>query len=135
MSLETALIIGFICHLIGDYLLQNNWMAQNKTKSFFPCMIHIGLYMLPFCILLEWYPEGSYTIALAAGIIIGTTHYFIDRYDLAKYWIMLVNWSWGESNYGYGDNMPPVLAIFLKIIIDNTFHLIINSICLYYVFG
>jgi len=63
------------------------------------------------------------------------THAIIDRFDLAQYWIKLVNNGWGESNYGYGDNMPPVLAITLKIIIDNFFHVAINSVVIWYHFS
>jgi hypothetical protein len=34
-----------LAHFIGDYLLQNDWMAQNKKKSNLACTIHVGLYI------------------------------------------------------------------------------------------
>ncbi len=35
-------------HLIGDYLLQNDWMAARKKENSLVCLIHIVTYMLPF---------------------------------------------------------------------------------------
>lgn len=35
-------------HLIGDYLLQTDWMASKKKKSWLVCLIHVIFYMLPF---------------------------------------------------------------------------------------
>jgi hypothetical protein len=49
MSLELSLISGFVFHFIGDYLLQNDYMAQNKTKSFVPAFISgYGLFGVVF---------------------------------------------------------------------------------------
>ena len=38
-----------LCHLVGDYVLQNHAMASLKTKSSFWAAIHALLYTLPFC--------------------------------------------------------------------------------------
>ena len=35
-------------HLIGDYILQNDWMALNKKRKPIPCIVHTVTYMLPF---------------------------------------------------------------------------------------
>ena len=35
-------------HLIGDYLLQNDWIALEKKKSSVACAAHVGVYILPF---------------------------------------------------------------------------------------
>lgn len=37
-----------VAHFIGDYLLQNDWMALNKKKSNIVCSIHVALYILPW---------------------------------------------------------------------------------------
>ena len=120
-----ALVFGFLFHLIGDYLLQNNWMAQNKTKRHLPALIHALIYSFLFLFILdfEWW------------LVVFITHFFIDRYRLAVYWIKFVNNSWNESNFGYGDDMPTWMSVWLMIIIDNTIHLTINSICIYFCFS
>ncbi len=123
MTLELRLIFGFLFHFIGDYLFQNNWMAQNKTKSHSAAFIHAVCYSALFLLLTDFY----------CWLIIFVTHFFIDRYRLAVYWIKLVNNSWDEDNFGYGENMPTWMSVWLMIIIDNTIHLTINSICIYLV--
>lgn len=39
-----------LAHLFGDYVLQNHWMALNKTQRWWPAIVHATLYMLPFLI-------------------------------------------------------------------------------------
>lgn len=122
MSLELALITGFLLHLVGDYLLQNDWMAQNKTKEWFPCFVHCLLYSLPFGLIFWQSP-------LIWGVFL--SHYAIDRYRLAQYWIRLTNWRWGGDNFGYAEDKPKFLSVWLLIIVDNTFHLLINSLLIF----
>jgi hypothetical protein len=121
MTLATALILGFLFHLIGDYLLQNDWMANQKTKAFLPAAIHASLYSLLFLFITEpsWWM-----------LLIGS-HFLIDRYRLAIYWIKLVNWNWKSKNFGFDDNKPAWMSVWLMIIIDNVWHLVINSFCIY----
>jgi len=121
MSLELSLISGFVLHFIGDYLLQNDYMAQNKTKSFVPAFIHALIYSLPFLIL----------VPSVYWFVLFISHFFIDRYRLAVYWIKLVNWNWSSTNFGYDENKPAFMSIWLMIIIDNTFHIIFNSLSIY----
>jgi len=123
MSVELALAIGFVLHLVGDYLLQNDWMAQEKVKNWFPCFVHCFLYAMPFGVVLLW---GSPFIWLVFG-----SHYLIDRYRLAQYWIRLVNWKWDGDNFGYSEEKPKWMSVWLMIIVDNTFHVLFNSISIY----
>ncbi len=37
-----------IAHIIGDYVLQNNWMALNKHDKLFPLFVHCYIYGLVF---------------------------------------------------------------------------------------
>lgn len=123
MNIELYLFIGLILHLVGDYLLQNDWMAQNKTKEWFPCFVHCFLYTIPFSFVL-WPSPLVWLVFIS--------HYFIDRYRLAEYWIRLVNWRWDGNNHGYSEDKPKWMSVWLLIIIDNTFHIIFNSVAIYY---
>lgn len=117
------------CHLIGDFLLQNNWMANNKTKSFRVAILHAFLYTLPFLYL---------TSSLSALFIIFSTHAIIDHLGLAKYFVFGRNWiserqfTWEEcsANYGSSASTPPRIAFWVMVITDNTFHLLINYFAL-----
>lgn len=111
-----------LCHLIGDYLLQSNWMALNKVKSWLPAIIHGFAYPVPFLLL------GP---SIEALFVIITTHIIIDRFRLAKYWIWLNNRG-DLNNGGYPKETPVWLSMWLMIIVDNTFHMLINGLALKY---
>jgi len=44
-------------HLVGDYLLQNNWMALGKSKyngmGWLTCTVHCVLYTLAVCFIMQ----------------------------------------------------------------------------------
>jgi hypothetical protein len=114
-----------LARLVGDYILQNNWMANTKTKRNFigqlACLLHVMTYMIPFLFLIT---------NLWQLLLIVVTHYFIDRYRLAVYWIKFYNWNWNSNNYGFPDKTPTFMSVWLMIIIDNVFHLLINYLIL-----
>lgn len=112
-----------ILHLLGDFVFQNDWMANNKSKRSWPALCHVLVYGLPFLII------GS---PVAVAVICGT-HFVIDRFRLVRY----VVWSrncvspqcqpWSECAVtGFHKSTPEWLATWLMIIIDATLHLICN---------
>lgn len=121
-----------VAHLVGDYLIQSNWMASEKTSRSLPAALHALTYSLPF-LLLTRAPEALLAIAI--------THFVIDRWRLARYlcWAkdQLVPKAsrrpWAECcKNGYPDDSPIWLTTWLMIIADNTLHLICNGLALKY---
>jgi len=114
-------------HLVGDYILQSDWMAQEKTKRNFPALAHAAVYSLPFLLLRP---------SLTAMAVIFITHGLIDRYRLARYLVWAKNWlgpnrPWSEcSGTGYPSERPVWLAVWLLIIADNILHILINGAAL-----
>ena len=49
MSKTIVLII--LCHLIGDYVLQCDFIAQTKGDNVYHLIVHCALYSLPFLIM------------------------------------------------------------------------------------
>lgn len=47
--LETIIKLIF-CHLLGDYVLQVDFIAQTKGKNWYHLFVHCALYCLPFYI-------------------------------------------------------------------------------------
>ena len=118
-----------LCHMIGDYILQTDYMAQEKTKKSLAAALHAGSYTLPFLFLTQS------PMALA---FIAITHFLIDRFRLAKYVCWAKNQvapkSWRYplaegSKFGYKDE-PFALNIWLLIACDNTIHWVMNGIAL-----
>lgn len=115
-----------LAHLVGDYLLQSHWMANEKTKHWWPAWAHALTYGVPFLLVTQ--------SPAALAVIVGT-HAVIDRYRLARHVVWAKNlvapkpWHrpWREcSATGYPPDTPPWLAVWLMIIADNTIHLVIN---------
>lgn len=120
-------MLQLILHLSGDYLLQNDWMAENKGKNtlkgYMACLIHCLLYASLFLFFL---------FPLRSVLIIFVTHFLIDKYRLAILWCRLKNWNWYGSNFGYSEDKPKWMSVWLLIIVDNTWHLICNFIAIKY---
>lgn len=112
-----------LCHLIGDYILQSQWMANNKTKNNIAAAIHSVFYTIPFVFI---------TYEPIALVLIAILHYPIDRYRLARFVVWFKNGCQGEvTDTGYPRDMPPFMSIWLYIIADNILHLIINGTVLW----
>lgn len=113
-----------LLHLIGDYITQTNWMANNKTKKSVAALAHATVYAAPFALIT---PSGS------SLFVIWITHYLIDHLRLARYVVYFKNWitepslKWSDcSATGYPPETPVWMAVWLMIIADNTMHLCIN---------
>ena len=45
-----------LCHLVGDYVLQCDFIAKTKGYNFYHLFVHCALYCLPFVLLygIDW---------------------------------------------------------------------------------
>lgn len=130
-----------ILHLIGDYILQTEQMAVRKLRSWFWAIIHALIYSLPFLLYL-YVINGCWSKGWLAWGVIFATHAVIDRMAIASTICRIKNLVWigpgapeKEENTGYGIETPPFIRFWLVVIVDNTFHLIINHIALNYLNG
>lgn len=110
-----------LAHLVGDYILQPNQIAQLKLTKWWAAAIHGVLYTLPFLLVTQSW------LALS---VICVTHVVIDRFRLAKYIGRMKNWSFKGD--GYPEQTPDYMRVWLMIIVDNTIHLVINYISIKY---
>lgn len=123
MTATTVFLMVFF-HFVGDYVIQTNWMASEKTKRWLPAVAHGVSYTLLFAII---------TQSWIALLVIGGTHILIDHWRLAKHVIWFKNqfapkaFRTPHTETGYGPDMPPWMAFWLLIIVDNLIHLGINA--------
>jgi hypothetical protein len=111
-------MIQLVLHLIGDFLLQNHWMAVNKKSKgafgFMVCTIHCALYSLPF-----------FLIASPIQVsLIFLSHFLIDRWYFVKWYMKLV----GQDGFA-----QPPFAPWSIFFVDMTFHLLCNYLILKFV--
>ena len=45
------LIVLVLCHLIGDYVLQSDYIARTKGENWYHLFVHSALYCAPFILL------------------------------------------------------------------------------------
>ena len=111
MSLFDWLLIG---HLVGDFLLQTDGMANNKAQSWSWMLRHVGAYLAVMGIVLGIYsishPTSLWVLVLAL-LFIGATHIALDRRGFTQAWMRLVG-------------ITRELA-WLSVVIDQVFHLLV----------
>lgn len=118
-----------LAHLVGDYLLQTEYMANAKLRSWLWALVHGFVYTLPFVFITQS-PWALLTIAL--------THAIIDRYRLARYVVWFRNQITPKAQRypitatGASNKTPDFIAVWLLFIADNTLHLLINLYAVIY---
>ena len=117
-----------LAHAVGDYILQSDWMANEKTKRSTAALAHVVAYALPFLFLRP---------SLAALAVIVGTHFVIDHWRLARFVCWLKNAPWPGAKpwrdctaTGYPPDRPPWMSAWLLIIADNVMHVVINGAAL-----
>jgi hypothetical protein len=142
-------------HLVGDYWTQSSWMTNNKGKRSWPCLLHALLYSLPFFFIGTW---PAVLVIFVTHFIIDRTkiiHWLIwvknavlspeywmarntfEEYESEYEWNLLkakydhLDWQKCRDN-GSPPDTPVWLAVKIRIICDNTVHLLINYLALTY---
>jgi hypothetical protein len=108
------LAVLFLGHMVGDYIFQADWQAANKIKSSFACLVHCVFYTL-----------GVFLVATASGavwpvwawFVVGALHFPVDRFRLARRWMLL-----GGRQAAF---VEPPFGPWSVVVVDNTIHLLV----------
>jgi hypothetical protein len=96
-----------IGHLVGDYLLQNDWMAFNKKeknlRGELACQVHCLLLTLSILVFTGWWDWKH-------ALLVYLSHYILDRSGFVGWYVNTVN------------VQKP--AFWIHIINDNILHLV-----------
>lgn len=119
-------VLAYLGHQTGDFILQNMWMALNKSqkniKGYIACTAHVSLYTLSVVTAL-WIGGGNITPLLAGAIFI--PHWIIDHWSLGEEWLKITGSRTREKveastglvrEYGFAFYAP------VYINVDNTMH-------------
>lgn len=101
-------------HMIGDYILQNDWMARNKKFNSLICFVHVFTYMIPF-IFTDLNPLQL--------ILIATQHYIQDR-------TIIIAWFFKVTKKYQG--MSGTDLFWANVITDNVVHILFMALIDYY---
>jgi hypothetical protein len=110
MDIFTWLLLG---HLLGDWVLQNDWMVKGKKQGLLnPAgMIHFAIYTLTLMSIL-WLVGGinrQPVFYLALGLTIFVPHWLVDATNVVERWM----------NF-YGQTKVEIV----RIMVDQTLHLL-----------
>lgn len=119
-------MIQLILHGIGDYVIQTDkWAIGKKNKGLYGtvcCLKHCITYALPFKFIGSWW----------AVLAIFVSHYFIDRTKIIEWCLAWKNGVDNIKNFGFSEQKPFALSIWLFIITDNVVHITCNYFALMY---
>ncbi len=93
-------------HLIGDFLIQTDWMVKGKKRNSWICLVHVVTYMIPFLFTsLSWLQL----------IPIAIQHFLQDRTKAVE---------WFMEHTGRGGFAEPPNAPWSLILVDSILHVL-----------
>lgn len=101
------MIDALVGHLVGDYLLQNNWMAANKKKRSLHCAVHCAAWTLSVCLCAGWFHPLVITVLFAS-------HFIQDRTSIINWYMDSV----GQKEFRTGPFAP-----WSGVVVDNVWHI------------
>lgn len=102
-----ALVLAVIGHLVGDYILQNDWMANGKKARHWPCVVHCALWTYAVCCFAGWF-------SLPVVAFLFGTHFGIDRSQFIAWWMD------AKGQAGFRKHLAP----WSSIVVDNIWHIV-----------
>jgi hypothetical protein len=108
-----------LAHFVGDWLLQNDWMAREKRGRWWSaaCLVHCTVYTLTltvtFVALAGPWDSGSMPRTLAFAAAIFLSHWLLDGFNIPVWWNRLV----GQTD-----------TDLVRIVVDQTMHLMVVAI-------
>ena len=111
--MSESLTLAIVGHLVGDYLLQNDWMALNKKKSSIACAVHVAIWTACVCVCAGW------TGSVLAGFVLAITHFVQDRTTIIRKWMFFI----GQEQFATGPCAP-----WSMIVVDNVWHIVVITV-------
>lgn len=123
-----ALASAIVGHLVGDYLLQTDWMALGKKENCYVCMLHALLWTLCVCLFAGWPLQGAWIAP-----ILFVTHFIQDHTNIVS-WLMRLKWK-DQSKFMESDRLVfgthecdasiiHGLGPWSIIVVDNVWHIV-----------
>lgn len=122
MTIFSWLLVG---HLVGDWLLQNDWMAKGKKQGLVTAagMTHFVIYTASVTVCL-WLAAGgqgySATLFVISTLVIFISHWLTDATDIVETWIKFFQ-------------QTDILMV--KIMVDQCFHILVLVLIAALIFG
>lgn len=138
-TIDHLLLMAILGHFIGDYLLQNKWMAlgkgQNTLEGYAICFLHTCIYTGVVCAF-----TGQF--GWVFWLMVFLSHYPIDKWSLGQVWLDLIkgrNFKFDsdvylrlhagekDDDWKHRNNMVIITSFgcLVYAIVDNTIHIVL----------
>ena len=109
-------------HLVGDWLLQNDWMAKGKKRSLLtlPGTVHFTIYttIIVGALWLSGARDKDLGLFFVISAIVFVSHWLVDATHLADLWMRFFR----QSNLQW-----------VRMVVDQTFHILVLAVITYLV--
>lgn len=109
-----SLVLAIIGHLVGDYLLQNDWMAIEKKRNPMVATLHSVVWSMSVMMFSGW-GEIQEWHGLVVFSCLVTPHFVQDHTMIVHWWMKLI----GQEQFA-----KPPLAPWSVIVVDNVWHIV-----------
>jgi len=116
-----------LCHLVPEFLLQNDWMRLNKTNSWFAALLHTIIYQAFF-----WLLTGNWV----AILVIALYHFLFGRLAIASRYCELVGIGHPPPNEPYYTRWTPppeYVRFWWVLIVSQVLQLGVNYLALTFI--
>lgn len=111
----TPFVYLLVGHLVGDYLIQTSWMAENKARHWGALFLHCTLYTLAVAAAALW---GGVDLPLWSFGLLFLSHVLLDRRTFVVWWNRVI--------------MGNTTQNWLFIMTDQIFHILVLALLLHY---
>ncbi len=123
MNVFAWLLMG---HLVGDWLLQSDWMATDKKNGLLTLAGAAHFTTYTAVIMVALWLSGAMNnkpafYPVLSAIIIFFSHWLLDSTDIVKLWMRF---------YGQSDSKK-----FVQVVVDQTIHLLVLTLVVVVFFG
>jgi hypothetical protein len=121
MNTFTWLLLG---HILGDWVLQNDWMAKGKKKGFLTLagVVHFTIYTVTIigALWLSGVTDKKLAFYVILGFIVFVSHWLIDATDGVERWMRFYRQSHLEI---------------VHVMVDQTLHLLVLGLLTVFLVG
>lgn len=108
MQAFTIPVVVLAAHFVGDFLLQSDWMATNKSKRWDALALHVALYSICFA----WWGVPFVALTFASHVV---TDAVTSRITSRLWFFRMESGVWEQAEFAYPKHDRTILNPWMPI--------------------